>query len=139
MSTALKEHRRLPQTFIFLIAYFLLFDAVQSMNAVTQVLTSTMIDFDGLMQTYLSLVQAVCSIIGCFLFLHVQKRFLLSTKTMLQISTGFSALMPIWCCVGIGSTTLGFRTEAEIWVYNAWVRIHTYIYIYYMDLLPKTT
>ncbi|KAG2216250.1 hypothetical protein INT45_010116 [Circinella minor] len=135
LGTALKEYRRLPQTFVFLLAYFLLFDAVQSMNAVTQVLTYTITDYDGLMQTYLSLVQAVCSIIGCFLFLHVQKRFHLSTKTMLQISTGFSALMPIWCCVGIGSSTIGFRTEAGIWVYNAWFGIFTAPFYAYSQTL----
>ncbi|KAI9247462.1 autophagy-related protein 22-like protein [Phascolomyces articulosus] len=135
LGRALKEYRRLPQTFIYLIAYFLLYDAVQSMNTVTSVLTYTMTDYDGLIQTYMSLVQAVCSIAGCFLFLHIQKRFHLSTKTMLQISTGFSALMPIWCCIGIASEKIGFRTLAEIWIYNVWFGLFTAPFYAYSQTL----
>ncbi|KAI9490486.1 autophagy-related protein 22-like protein [Zychaea mexicana] len=135
LGLAIKEYRRLPQTFLFLGAYFLLNDAVSSMNSVTQVLTVSLTNYDGLMQTYLSLVQAVCSIIGCFLFLHVQKRFHLSTKTMLQISTGFTAIMPIWCCIGIWSPTIGFRTQAELWIYNAWFGIFTAPFYAYSQTL----
>ena len=122
---AVKEYRRLPQTFLFLIGYFFLSDAVASMNSVVGILTISITKYDGLLQTYMNLINAACSIIGCFGFLYVQKHFQMSTKTMLQLSTGLSTVAALWGCVGIGSKMFGFRTEVELWIYNAWVKVYS--------------
>ncbi|KAI8139146.1 autophagy-related protein 22-like protein [Fennellomyces sp. T-0311] len=132
---AVKEYRRLPQTFLFLIGYFFLSDAVGSMNSVVGVLTVNITNYDGLLQTYMNLINAACSIIGCFGFLYVQKHFQLSTKTMLQISTGFSAVAALWGCVGIGSNSFGYHTEIELWIYNAWFGLFTAPFYAYSQTL----
>ncbi|ORY98152.1 autophagy-related protein 22-like protein [Syncephalastrum racemosum] len=117
---ALQEHRRLPQTFLFLLGYFVLSTSVSSTNSVTTVLINAMTNFNGPLQTYMNLVNAACSIIGCLGFLGIQKWFRLSTKTMLQWSTGLTLAIPLWGCVGLITNKFGFRTVAEWWVYQAW-------------------
>lgn len=122
---ALREYKRLPHTFLYLLGYFLLSDAVASTNQVTQVLTNILTNYDGLVQTYLNLVNSACSILGCLIFLYFQKRFYLSTRTMLQISTGLTLAIPVWGCIGLLSQTVGFRTLTELWIYNAWFGLFT--------------
>lgn len=117
---ALQEHRRLPQTFLFLLGYFVLSTAVTSTNSVTTVLINAMTNFNGPLQTYMNLVNAACSIIGCLAFLGIQKWFRLSTKTMLQWSTGLTLAIPVWGCVGLITEKFGFHTVAEWWIYQAW-------------------
>ncbi|KAI9033720.1 autophagy-related protein 22-like protein [Phycomyces nitens] len=125
VGAALREYKRLPQTFIYLIGYFLLNDAISSTSTLTQILSNRITNFDGVMQTYFNLVQSVCSIIGCFVFLYVQKYLGWSARTMLLISTGTTLLIPVWGCIGIASTVVGFRQVAELWVYQAWFGLFT--------------
>ncbi|KAI9318177.1 autophagy-related protein 22-like protein [Dichotomocladium elegans] len=132
---ALKEYDRLPQTFVFLLGYFFLMDAVSSHNQVLQVLTYQLTDYNGLLQTYMNLVNSGCSIIGCFAFLYFQKYFSLSTKTMLQISTAFTLAIPLWGCIGIASDTIGYHTLSELWIYQGWFGVFTAPFYAYSQTL----
>ncbi|KAI7872104.1 autophagy-related protein 22-like protein [Spinellus fusiger] len=132
---ALREYRRLPQTFLFLLGYFFLNDAVNSTSALTQIISNKITNYDSLLQTYFNLINSVCSIIGCFLFLYLQKYFNWTTKRMLQISIVATLLVPLWGCIGIGSSTLGFRNVTEIWIYQAWFGIFTAPFYAYSQTL----
>lgn len=105
------------------------------MNAITQNLTNNLTDYNGLLQTYMNLVGSVASVLGCFLFLYVQKAFDWSTKTMLQISTVFTLFMPVWGCISISSYVVGFRSVTELWIYQAWFGIFTAPFYAYSQTL----
>ena len=98
---ACKQYRRLPHTFIYLAAIFLLagvclpFNLPQSNWPIPQGINTTttlvlicqndQFSFGFLKITYLFLAQAITSVISLFAFWFVQKRFNISTKKMVSI------------------------------------------------------
>lgn len=54
---------------------------------------------------------------------------------MLQISTVFTLLMPVWGCISINNYFVGFRTITELWVYQAWFGIFTAPFYAYSQTL----
>ncbi|KAJ2961191.1 hypothetical protein NQZ79_g3494 [Umbelopsis isabellina] len=122
---AFKECKRLPQTFWYLLGYFVLADAVNTTGQVVAVIQNNLVNFQGPLLTFFGLVQAIASIIGCLAFLYIQKYFKLQTKTMLQVSNVFTLMVPIWGCIGLGSQVIGFHDVREMWVYQVWFGLFT--------------
>ncbi|KAH8555581.1 autophagy-related protein 22-like protein [Umbelopsis sp. PMI_123] len=122
---AFKECKRLPQTFWYLLGYFVLADAVNTTGQVVSAIQNQLVTFSGSLLTFFGLVQAIASIVGCLVFLYVQKYFNLKTKTMLQVSNVFTLLIPVWGCIGLGSQSIGFHDVREMWVYQVWFGIFT--------------
>jgi len=78
---ALKDICRLPQTFLYLIAFFLLADGPNTTGTLVSIMQNKIVSFSLLEITYLSLAQAACSITSTFGFWYIQKYFGLRLNT----------------------------------------------------------
>ncbi|CAM0140589.1 hypothetical protein VKS41_006609 [Umbelopsis sp. WA50703] len=117
---ALREARKLRYLFMYIIAYFIFSDAVNTLNSMINIIQGQITQFNGTQITVLNLVSAVCSIIGCLAFLWIQRWFKIRTKTNLLIIIGLTAVVPIWGSIGIGSQKFGIHNTWELWVFYVW-------------------
>ncbi|KAI7864760.1 autophagy-related protein 22-like protein [Spinellus fusiger] len=122
---ALKEARKLRFLFMYIISYFMFSDAVSTTNQMVAILQGEITNFSAQQVTILNLASAVTSIIGCFFFLWIAKRFKIRTKTNLLIIIFMSALIPLWGCFGIGLSNFGIKTTWELWVFYVWSGLFT--------------
>lgn len=70
---ALKEIRHLPQTFTYLVAFFLLADGLNTTGTLVSIIQADQVKFSFLQITYLGICQACCSIVSTFGFWYIQK------------------------------------------------------------------
>ncbi|KAI5782573.1 autophagy-related protein 22-like protein [Geopyxis carbonaria] len=115
---ALRESMRLPQTFLYLIAYFLLSDGLNTTGTLVSIVQNQQIEFSFLALTYLGLTQAVCSIastLGCW---YLQRYFKISSKAMFVFTNVFSVVIPVWGMVGLWTDKIGLHNRWEFYAYN---------------------
>lgn len=123
---ALKTYKSLPNTFIYLLAFFLLADvrvcfhvrtaclliALQGLNTTGTLISICQNDkfqFSFLQNTYLGLAQAITSTISTLGFWYIQKYWKVSTKKMFVVTNVFSILIPLWGMMGLWTSTFGFH------------------------------
>ncbi|BEJ01847.1 hypothetical protein CcaverHIS631_0605290 [Cutaneotrichosporon cavernicola] len=68
IASATNHYRRLPYTFIYLAAYFLLADGLNTTGTVVGIIQNQHVHFSFLQNTYLGLAQASCSILSVYGF-----------------------------------------------------------------------
>ncbi|KAI8344347.1 autophagy-related protein 22-like protein [Chlamydoabsidia padenii] len=117
---ALREVKKYRQLFTYTIAYFLFNDAVVTATQIMTVITGQITHFSAQEQTLIGVVFGITNLFGCVFFYYLAQRFRLPPKTVLLILVILNGLMAVYGCIGIGSSTLGFRTEPEVWVYCGW-------------------
>ncbi|KAF7726528.1 hypothetical protein EC973_008659 [Apophysomyces ossiformis] len=122
---ALREARKLKYLFLYIISYFMFSDAVSTTNQMINILQGEITSFSAKQVTILNLASAVTSIIGCFLFLWIAKRFRVRTKTNLLVIVILSGVVPVWGCFGIGLDNFGIKTNWELWVFYVWSGLFT--------------
>jgi MFS-type transporter involved in bile tolerance (Atg22 family) len=115
---ALKEIRRLPQTFIYLIAFFLLADGLNTTGTLIGTIQNQLVSFSFLEITYLGLSQAACSIASTFGFWYIQKYFGLKTKHMFMVTNFFSVFIPFYGMLGLWTDRAGYHHVRDFWIYN---------------------
>lgn len=114
---AAKQVRTLSQTLAYLIASFLLQDGISTTITLVSITQTQLVVFSAIENTYFIMVQAASCIFGvCFVY-WIQKKFQLSTKTMLQATNFGALLMPLWGMVGIWTTKFGYRNIWEFWLF----------------------
>lgn len=84
VALALREIRHLPQTFTYLIAFFLLADGLNTTGTLVSIIQADQVRFSFLQITYLGIVQASCSTISTFTFWQVQKRWNLYAHSLIK-------------------------------------------------------
>lgn len=122
---ALREAKKLRYLFMYIIAYFLFSDAVNTLNSMIGIVQGQITSFNAQQVTILNLVSAVCSIIGCMAFLWIQRYFKIRTKTNLLIIIVLTAIIPIWGSIGIGTMNFGIHNTWELWVFYVWSGLFT--------------
>lgn len=115
---ALKEVGHLPQTFTYLIAFFLLADGLNTTGTLISIIQNNSVSFSFLQITYLGITQAACSIISTFGFWYFQKTFGIRTKTMFMITNVFSVLIPFYGMLGLWTSKMGYHNTYDFWIYN---------------------
>lgn len=115
---ALKEIRHLPQTFIYLVAFFLLADGLNTTGTLISIIQNNSISFSFLQITYLGITQAMCSIASTFGFWYIQKAFGIRTKSMFMITNAMSVLIPFYGMLGLWFTKVGYHHAYDFWIYN---------------------
>ncbi|CDO75187.1 hypothetical protein BN946_scf184866.g28 [Trametes cinnabarina] len=103
---AFRECMRLKQTFLYLIFYFLMGDVLN---------TTVVVSYSTLQLTLLLIVGIVAQGAGIYLFWLVQKRFHISTKTMLCFNVFWILILTVWGLIGIHTDKFGFKHVWEIW------------------------
>ncbi|CDH53492.1 mfs general substrate transporter [Lichtheimia corymbifera JMRC:FSU:9682] len=135
---ALREVRRLRYLFLYIFSYFMFSDAVNTINSMISIVQGEITSFSAQQVTLLNLISAVCSIIGCLIFLVVSQKFGVKTKTNLLIILTLSAVVPVWGCFGIGLDNFGIKTRWELWVFYVWQGLFTApIYAWQQTMLAE--
>ncbi|BFZ57679.1 hypothetical protein PYCC9005_004732 [Savitreella phatthalungensis] len=133
---------RLSQTFVCLIAYFIFVDGMNTIGTLIGIEQNNIIEFSFLQSTYVNLLQAICSVIGCVGFLAIQRRFDIRIKTMFQWTNSFILFTAVWGCIGCFNHSVGYHSKWEIWAYNAFFGLlcspwYAYIYATFSEVTPK--
>ncbi len=115
---ALKEIRHLPQTFTYLIAFFLLADGLNTTGTLIGIIQNNIVSFSFLEITYLGIAQAVTSTASTFGFWYIQKYFNLKTKHMFMVTNFFSVFIPFYGMLGLWTHTVGYHHMRDFWIYN---------------------
>ncbi|KAF2147575.1 uncharacterized protein K452DRAFT_217809 [Aplosporella prunicola CBS 121167] len=115
---ALREIRHLPQTFIYLVGFFLLADGLNTTSTLISIIQNDQVSFSFLQITYLGLAQALCSVVSTLGFWRIQQRFNISTKRMFMVTNAFSVLLPFYGMLGLWTRRVGFHRIYDFWLYN---------------------
>ncbi|KAJ3510972.1 hypothetical protein NLJ89_g4370 [Agrocybe chaxingu] len=116
---AFRECLRLKQTFLYLIFYFLMGDVLNTTVTVIATLQNSVVLYSTLDLTLLLIVGIVAQGFGIYLFWLVQKRYKISTKTMLSFNVFWIIILTIWGLIGVHTNKFGFKHVWEIWAYQA--------------------
>lgn len=141
---AFKQYKKLPYTFIYLFAFFLLADVslnfsftnapinalrLQGLNTtgtLVSICQNDKFEFSFLQNTYLGLAQAITSTASTFGFWYIQRYWKINTKKMVSIykffySEDYSFTWSVCCyeCVLYLYTLLGHVGDLD---YESWVR-----------------
>ncbi|GBE79835.1 MFS general substrate transporter [Sparassis crispa] len=115
---AIRQYKKLPYTFVYLFAFFLLADGMNTSGTLVLVCQNDKFQFSFLYNTYLGLSQAVTSTISTLGFWYIQKYWKISTKNMFIVTNIVTILIPLWGMIGIWTTRFGFHNVWEFWAYN---------------------
>lgn len=122
---AFREARKLRYLFLYIFAYFMFSDAVSTTNQMIAITQAQITGFNAQQLTVFNFVSAIASIIGCFFFLWLSKRFAVRTKTNLMIIIFLSGIVSVWGCFGIDLRNFGIRKTWELWVFYVWTGLFT--------------
>ncbi|KAF9241828.1 autophagy-related protein 22-like protein [Melanogaster broomeanus] len=115
---ALKTYKDLPYTFMYLFAFFLLADGLNTTGTLVSICQNDKFSFSFLQNTYLGLSQAITSTISTFGFWYIQRYWKISTKKMFVVTNVVTILIPFWGMLGIWTNKVGFHNVWEFWAYN---------------------
>jgi len=116
--SALKEYKKLPYTFIYLFAFFLLADGLNTTGTLISICQNDKFSFSFLQNTYLGLAQAITSTMSTLGFWYIQRYWKIPTKKMFIITNVVTIMIPLWGMIGIWTNKLGFHNAWEFWAYN---------------------
>ncbi|KAJ3923922.1 autophagy-related protein 22-like protein [Lentinula edodes] len=115
---ALKQYKKLPYTFTYIFAFFLLADGLNTTGTLVLICQNDKFSFSFLQNTYLGLAQAITSTASTFGFWYIQKYWKISTKKMFVVTNVVTILIPLWGMIGIWTNTIGYHNVWEFWFYN---------------------
>jgi MFS-type transporter involved in bile tolerance (Atg22 family) len=108
----------LPQTFIYLIAFFFLADGLNTTGSLIGIIQNNIVLFSFLELTYLGLAQAGTSITSTFGLWYFQRYFNIKTKHMFMITNFFSVFLSFYGMFGLWTTKVGYHHVCDFWTYN---------------------
>lgn len=113
-----KTYKHLPYTFVYLAAYFLLADGLNTTGTLVTICQNAKFSFSFLTLTYLGLCQAVASTISVLGFWYIQRYWRISTKKMFGVTNVVTISISLWGMIGIWTNKFGFHNVWEFWAYN---------------------
>ncbi|KAF8076850.1 autophagy-related protein 22-like protein [Lyophyllum atratum] len=113
-----QQYKKLPYTFIYLFAFFLLADGLNTTGTLVAICQNDKFAFSFLQNTYLGLAQAITSTMATLGFWYIQKYYKISTKKMFIVTNVVTMMIPLWGMIGIWTTKFGFHNVWEFWAYN---------------------
>ncbi|TFY79226.1 hypothetical protein EWM64_g4783 [Hericium alpestre] len=112
---AVKQYKKLPYTFIYLVAFFLLADGLNTTGTLVSICQNDHFHFSFLQNTYLGLAQAFTSTASTLGFWYIQKYWKIPTKKMFVVTNVVTVMIPLWGMIGIWTTKFGFHNVWEFW------------------------
>ncbi|KAM0751541.1 MFS general substrate transporter [Meredithblackwellia eburnea MCA 4105] len=117
--TALKGIRKLPDTLLYLVFYFLMSDVLNTTVTVISTIQYSLVSYNTLQVTYLLIVGIFTQAVGIYAFWWVQKMFRLSTLFMFNVVIFWTMVLVGWGLIGAWTDKFGFKHVGEIWAYQA--------------------
>ncbi|TDL30024.1 MFS general substrate transporter [Rickenella mellea] len=115
---AIKQYKKLPYTFTYLFAFFLLADGLNTTGTLVSICQNNKFSFSFLQNTYLGLSQAITSTISTLGFWYIQRYWKIRTKRMFVVTNVVTIFIPLWGMIGIWTDRFGFHNAWEFWAYN---------------------
>jgi len=115
---ALRQCKQLPNTFIYILAFFLLADGVNTTQSLILIIQNDKYNSSFLMNTYFGIANGVASVLSCTACWYVQRHYKIRAKTMLGVTNIATVLIPLWGMIGIWSNTFGLHRTWEFWACN---------------------
>lgn len=116
---AFRHANRLSQTWLYLVGYFFISDGYATTNQLYGICQNTIVSYSTTISTGIYIVQGAANAIGILIFWVIQKHYRVKTKVILIVNCGLLLLMPVWGCIGIGTTKFGLHNEWEVWAFSA--------------------
>ncbi|KAF2161025.1 hypothetical protein M409DRAFT_70094 [Zasmidium cellare ATCC 36951] len=117
---AAKNVTHLKQTFIYIAAYFLINDSINTSGTVVNILQNNAIEFDTVTYSGLFCVVYGTVFIGLFGNMWIQKFFNISPRWMYFWNSAAGVFISLWGVVGIWTHKIGYHNVWEFWFYQAW-------------------
>jgi MFS-type transporter involved in bile tolerance (Atg22 family) len=114
-----KQAWTLKQTFLYLVAFFLLADGIGTTITLVTIAQTQVVEFSATQNTYLIMVQGGSTALGVYSSYWLQRLFNLRTKTMLQATNFGCLLVALWGMAGIWTTRVGYHNLWEFWFFSA--------------------
>jgi len=115
---ALKEYKRLPYTFAYLFALFLLADGLGTTLTLVSICQNEQFKFSFLQNTYLNLVQVVTCAASVVASWYIQRHWKFDIKKLFMTACILETLIPVWGMIGIWTNKFGFHNVWEFWMYS---------------------
>ncbi|KAJ3829977.1 autophagy-related protein 22-like protein [Lentinula raphanica] len=115
---AFKQYKKLPYTFVYIFAFFLLADGLNTTGTLINICQNDKFSFSFLQNTYLGLAQAITSTASTFGFWYIQRYWKISTKKMFVVTNVVTIFIPLWGMIGIWTNSIGYHNVWEFWFYN---------------------
>lgn len=110
--------KKFPETFKFLVAYFLYSDSYSTCASVGILIFQDMMCMGAVLQTIIILEVLVIAFIGNYLALKIQQAYLLSPKTMILGSLSCYIFMEVWGIIGlIPGSPIGLKKTWEAFAF----------------------
>ncbi|KAH9071516.1 MFS general substrate transporter [Lactarius deliciosus] len=115
---AVKEHKKLPHTYAYLLSIFFIFGSLGTSSTLVLIRQNEQFTFSFLQSTYLNLVQGVTSAASVVTFWYVQRYWKIDIKTMFLTVCILETMTQVWGMIGIWTDKIGFHNAWEFWAYN---------------------
>ncbi|KAI9467374.1 MFS general substrate transporter [Lactarius psammicola] len=115
---ALKQYKKLPHTFAYLISIFFISDGLGTTLTLVAICQNEQFTFSFLQNTYLNLVQVVTCAASVVASWYIQRHWKVDIKMMFLTVCILGTLIPVWGMIGIWTDKIGFHNVWEFWVYS---------------------
>lgn len=107
-------------TKILVTGFFFLGDSLNTTVIVVATLQSEVQHYNTILLAELLMVSYAAQCVGMFVFMRVQNRWRISTKTMLNAIAVFIIILDCWGMIGVWTQKIGFHNSWEFWLYQVW-------------------
>lgn len=115
-----KKIKKLKNTFLFLLAYFIFSDAYNTIASVGILFAKTDLNASSMTLVIMLIEVPFVAVIGNFFWLWIKNKFNIETKTMLYFNLGCLLILPIYGFIGfIPKSPIGIKHIWELYVFAA--------------------
>jgi MFS-type transporter involved in bile tolerance (Atg22 family) len=122
---AARNAAKLKQTFIYLIAYFLINDAYNTSGTIVNILQNEAIDFSAVEYSWIFCLVYSLSAIFLFVSMWIQQRLGIPAKWMYFFNSCGVVFVNLWGVIGIWTNRIGYHNVWEFWFYQAFLGVFT--------------
>ncbi|KAH8987572.1 MFS general substrate transporter, partial [Lactarius hatsudake] len=115
---ALRQYKKLPNTFVYLFSIFPISDGLGTTLTLVAICQNEQFTFSFLQITYLNLVQVVTCAASVVVSWYIQRHWKIDIKMMFLAVCILETLIPVWGMIGIWTDKFGFHNAWEFWVYS---------------------
>ncbi|KAH9965402.1 autophagy-related protein 22-like protein [Russula dissimulans] len=114
---SLKQCKKLPNTFTYLVAYFLLADGVNTMLSLIQICQNVHFRFSFKQNSFLGIIEGCSSVVGLVAYWYLRNYLKTDVKKMLIATSIVAVVLPLWGMIGIWTNKFGYHNTWEFWLY----------------------
>ncbi|KAI8928699.1 vacuole effluxer Atg22 like-domain-containing protein [Entophlyctis helioformis] len=117
---SIKKARQLPNTFIYLLAFFFYGDGMNTLGFAVVLFTRDKLKMSNFEALVVAGLFPVFAIVGSFALASMQSYFRIATKNMLIACVCGFIFVPVYALIGAFNTTFGLIYPAEAFVVTLW-------------------